>query len=330
MEKPKKPHSEEQRFIHDMEQASAMRRRKLQVQPKPGRTSTSSTKEILSLGIKGLDEADKLREDGHIQCALNLYQSAIEVLIRLLRSKSSFPAPYDKVALEERMRVALTDAENCKEKLRRGGCQQSTCETSSESPMRKTCFSRITEYLASVQTSTAGNKVEHSQALPRKQTQLTRKSQGPTAQSSSNRSMSSVKSNQIVGSNPSRYRQPTSMPMAPSKEAHGLMQSVVEDMFVPPNQLQSTSWNDIAGLATAKQALQEAAILPRKKNRLLTAIFVVCYNPTPPPNTMCFCSGSTRSFHGSAKATEYSIVRASRNRQVCLPPLLHADLGIFL
>lgn len=250
-----------------------MRRRSVGNNKKPSTSSSSTTSqaEALSLGLRGLDEADVLRGDGHEKCALDLYQSAIEVLIRLLGDNTTSTLMGDhKTAVEERVRLALSDAEYLKEKLRRGGQKQSTAETSSESPIRKTCFTRITHYLAGVRTAAAPKKASpqiiKTQTQPPKQRRSTmpsRPSQPPPPQqtSPSNRSTSTTntaRTNHTAASH--------------TKENQALVRSVLDDMHVPSARLQRTTWDDIAGLATAKQALQEAAILPLCRPDLFTGL----------------------------------------------------------
>ena len=258
-----RPFSEAQRAIHDIEQAHAMRRRKA-----PQRTTTpSATKdksEALSLGLRGLNEADALRKEGHAQCALDLYQPAIEVLIRLLQDPHFHSPTHSKPSLEERIKVALSDAEYIKEQLRRGDAQQSASETSTESPIKKTCFTMITQYLASVRnTSPRNNSNRPTQAS-------VSTVQAPARISPSNPSMATTRTNNST--NVITPQQPTISPTMSSKQNEVHMQNVMTDMYMPSSKLQSTTWNDIAGLATAKQALQEAAIMPLLRPDLFTGL----------------------------------------------------------
>ena len=51
-----------------------------------------------------------------------------------------------------------------------------------------------------------------------------------------------------------------------------LRDNVVSDFYVPEHMLQSTTWDDIAGLAPVKQSLQEVAILPLIRPDLFTGL----------------------------------------------------------
>ena len=295
----KKPHSETDRYKHDMEQAMAMRRRKTSTaQARATSSSASPVKnnaEAVALGLRGLDEADILREQGRSQAALDLYQSAIEVLIRLLQGDSLRNLNYDQAALSERVQVALSDAEQLKELLR---TQQTTGEAStdsaSNSPLKKTCFSRISQYLASVRSGTGtgtGNAsstkntntssrnlaTANQPALSQRQQPVVRKSaHAPqtftrkAAASSSSRSIQSQNTiNQNQATSPSSL---SSSQRLANNESDMLKTTVLDDMYVPHSQLQSITWDDIAGLADCKQALKESAIMPLLRPDLFTGL----------------------------------------------------------
>ncbi|CAB9513006.1 Fidgetin-like protein 1 [Seminavis robusta] len=354
-----KPHGESDRYIHDMQQAMAMRRRS---NPKPSpttpasspRNSTTSKQEAVSLGLRGLDEADLLREEGHAQCALELYQSAIEVLIRSLQDPAI--STYDKEALQERIRVALSDAEYIKERIKRGDVKQgqTTCESSTESPMKRTCFSRITEYLAKIRVGNAQPSKGKKQPQPApsyrpiggQQATSPRKSAAPRQQTSlRNTNVASRPVNTVArNSRPARQQQPQqggALANLAAKESQLIRQTVMNDMYVPQAKLQYTTWDDIAGLAPAKQALQEAAIMPLIRPDLFTGLRkpqnILLYGPPGTGKTMlvkavayeskcslfvCSASSVTSKWHGEGEKLVRALFEAAKQ---CSPSIVFID-----
>jgi len=79
-----------------------------------------------------------------------------------------------------------------------------------------------------------------------------------------------------------------SSPLANSKDP--LVQTIKSELYIDPSQLQSTTWNDIAGLEDAKQALQEAAILPLMRPDLFSGLRrprnILLYGPPGTGKTM--------------------------------------------
>jgi predicted AAA+ superfamily ATPase len=290
----RRPHTESDRYIHDMQQAMAMRRRTSAVKKPASPPAAKSTNEAVALGLRGLEEADVLRDEGHAQYALDLYKSAIEVLFRSLQDPSL--VSYDKETLRERVNVAMTDAEYLKEQIKRGDAKQATCEKSAES---KTCFSKISEYLSTLKNSAGTLNSGGNQTAPPKpqyqQVQAPRRhAPPPPPQRASIRHIAAPSSRPIAGITP---RQPPSQPAAANplanlaaKESQLIAKTVMDDMYVPYSKLQSTTWNDIAGLASAKQALQEAAIMPLLRPDLFTGLRkpqnIMLYGPPGTGKTM--------------------------------------------
>jgi len=316
-----KPFTEVDRGKYDLEQANAMRRRKSNT-PAAGASSQAaavtkdSPEAVVALGLRGLDEADVLREQGRSQAALELYQSAIEVLVRMLQcgQLNQHQVAYDKEALSERVKMALSDAEQVKELIRRQQTQpagEATSSSSSSSPLVKTCFTKISQYLASVRntsattsaattttntnvptTSRRSPNVQQSTAASQRQlrpnpvTTVTRKTASARSLPTLQQQQQQQQRNQAQHQQQQQYAK--SLPTSPSsestpppssslqllanKEADVLRKTVVDDMYMPPSQLQSTTWEDIAGLADAKQALQEAAIMPLVRPDLFTGL----------------------------------------------------------
>jgi spastin len=112
-----------------------------------------------------------------------------------------------------------------------------------------------------------------------------------------------------------------------------LVQTIKSDLYVDPSQLQETSWDDIAGLETAKQSLQEAAILPLIRPDLFTGLRkpqnILLYGPPGTGKTMlvkavakesqcllfiCTASALTSKWHGEGEKlvrTLFEVARAA-------------------
>jgi SpoVK/Ycf46/Vps4 family AAA+-type ATPase len=112
-----------------------------------------------------------------------------------------------------------------------------------------------------------------------------------------------------------------------------LVQTIKSDLYVNPSQLQDISWDDIAGLADAKQSLQEAAILPLMRPDLFTGLRkprnILLYGPPGTGKTMlvravakesqcllflCTASALTSKWHGEGEKlvrTLFEVARAA-------------------
>ena len=261
--------------------------------------TVKSNAEAVALGLRGLDEADVLCQNGRLQAALDLYQSAIEVLIQMLQGEKLRNSGYDKEGLSARVAMALSDAEQLKETLRtRQTSGEASTDADAKSPLKKTCFSRISSYLASVRSGTATVTANTNT------TTNSRPSTTHPIHTGSSRSLSAVHqqpagsqrrlvqtshrkvtSTTSTSSRPiqSKATSPTSSSSQPSSavsasqrlannESNMLKTTVLDDMYIPPTQLPAITWDDIAGLSDCKQALQEAAIMPMLRPDLFTGL----------------------------------------------------------
>ena len=108
-----KRNMENSRYRHDLAQAEIMAR-KLKGHQRPGQAED----EKISLGLRGLEEAEKREREDDPESALRMYELSIDLLLKCLRSASSDTA---KKVISERAKVALSQAENLKMKIAREG-----------------------------------------------------------------------------------------------------------------------------------------------------------------------------------------------------------------
>lgn len=233
------------RYKHDVEQAHAMRR---PLRQRDGGTTMNESKEPtlddVYLGLKGLDEAEILRDRGELESALKLYELALELLIRLLRGNEADQEKhgFDRGTLRARVQVALSAAESIKDTLKKEPKQRRP-ESTEKNPRSKSSFDSLSDAISTALLSPRKRKPAARQIVAQPQRQT----------SNSPRTASQQGRCQAVPITPQ------SQPKSPHSE---IRQTILDDLFVPSSELQKTTWNEIAGLNDVKQALQEAAILP--------------------------------------------------------------------
>lgn len=209
-------------------------------------TAANNAVEILNRALDDLDQAAHHSKEGKLEQSLMLYQSSLEVLVKAI-SPSSSPtgnsnnnatfsniSAEDRIWLTERVKAALTDAEQVKVKLSSFKQHQSQqhlpLNFRSPTTMNKapSSSSRRTHLLPTT-TRTATN------------TPLPHYSTNNTATSAAEK---------IV-------------------KKDDMTQLIFSDIYVDSSKL-NTRWSDVVGLQRAKQALQEAVILPFVRPDLYT------------------------------------------------------------
>lgn len=225
------------RYKLDMEQAKAMQRRRQA--PLPAGANTLS--ENVNLGLRGLDEADALEQRGDLEKALKLYGQSIELLLKCIRTPSSPNQrfDFDHEVVSARVTVALSDAERIKERLQQKKSPQQPAQPTGESP--KSTWVSLTSALAAALEKTPEKSVAHSHT---------------TTPRASPRSANA----------PSRRRTRLDYDNDP------YVQTIKSDLYVDASELESTTWDDVAGLERAKRSLQESAILPLIRPDLYTGL----------------------------------------------------------
>ena len=78
---------------------------------------TPLTTSDIQLGLRGLNEADQLRNKGDLSGALKLYELSLELLLKFLKEKENLGV--DRKTVQERVMTALEDAERVKERISR-------------------------------------------------------------------------------------------------------------------------------------------------------------------------------------------------------------------
>jgi len=269
------------RYKLDLEQANAMRGRR------PAATASDTSVEDVQLGLRGLDEADALHQQGDLQRALKLYGQSIELLLRCLKMTSPSKQKkhgFDQEVVSARVTVALSDAERIKERLQQMKSPQQTAQPTGESP--KSSWASISSSLASAL-----------QKGPEKETAVVARPAAATAKK------------------PVPHRR-TRL----DYDNDEYVKTVKSDLYVDASELQSTTWNDVAGLERAKRSLQESAILPLIRPDLYTGLRkpqnILLYGPPGTGKTMlvravahesqcllfaCSASALTSKWHGEGE-----------------------------
>lgn len=237
------------RLQHDMIAVNALnisrRRRSKNDDPAVNGTTTENSEYYsaggtLNRALDDLDRAASYSNDGKLEQSLTLYQSSLDVLIKAIYSSptneattDSMVCAKDRIWLKERVKAALTDAEHIKAKL----------DSYKQQPSQQ-------QPLLSSRTPTAMNRTSSS-----------RRSQLLPTTSMKNAAVSSFP---LVSNK--RAAVPPSEKIVKKDD---MTQLIFSDIYVDSATL-STRWSDVVGLQRAKQALQEAVILPMLRPDLYT------------------------------------------------------------
>jgi SpoVK/Ycf46/Vps4 family AAA+-type ATPase len=196
-------------------------------------TTTTTIDKDVQLGLRGLEEADSLHQRGSLEEALKLYGQSIELLLRSLKTSSP---TFDRDVVSARVTVALSDAERIKATLQKQNkSPQSASQPSGESPT--SAWTSLTSSLsAALQKNPENDSTKSNKPRP-----------SPRSDAPQRRTRLDYDNDPYV-------------------------QTVKADLYVDPSELQSTTWDDVAGLERAKRSLQESAILPLIRPDLYTGL----------------------------------------------------------
>jgi ATP-dependent 26S proteasome regulatory subunit len=257
---------EASRYPADMEQARMMKTR-----PSSSRAdyddgderSPALTADDVQLGLRGLDQAEEYAASGQLESALKLYNLSLELLILFLKSSSPDVAgsAFDRSTIASRVQVAMSDAERVKEKLDRQRISSRRKQQQQQPPQfRQDSFRSLSSGITSAIKRASPRNQPPMQQQQQKKVQPNRPV--PAQRYVPKASLANYASGTPV----------TATATAASQHASELRQQVLADFYVEPSTLQSTTWNDIAGLDHVKMQLQEAAILPLIRPDLYTGL----------------------------------------------------------
>ena len=295
-----------ERSKYDLQQAHAMRgktytssSRKTKNRPLSNSNDTAAQPSLdgATEALQGLDRAEDLATNGKLEEASSLYQHSIESLIRILNemksANSGAHSLINREVLLERTRVALTDAEAVKEKIKKlkEAKKDQYLQIQKKQQQKKTpetnnygreglgrFFTSIrskSERLVTKQNQERDGDIHEPPELrPSKSSdgRLTTKTKPAAAARSTSVTNNAKRSNLNYKTN------------------DPFIETIKKDIYVDSKSL-TTTWNDISGLAEPKQALQEAAILPLVRPDLYTGLRaapkgILLYGPPGTGKTM--------------------------------------------
>lgn len=310
------------RYKHDLEQAALIQKgMKAQHQQKPNQL----TEDDILLGLRGLDQADKLRERGEYEKSLKISEMAMELLIEFLKSHPSILPGISRQTISQRVQCALTDAEELKRHIKKTGGKKTNTSPSSQSGVSVGTSKALSQALAG-----AVRKVQAAQGSGQTAGQST----------SSPRRVSSLQQRPNAPSLQDRHS-PSAQAATFQNSQDPLVQTIKEELYVDPSHLQDISWEDIAGLEDAKQSLQENAILPMVRPDLFTGLRrprnILLYGPPGTGKTLlvkavakesqcllfiCTASSLTSKWHGEGEKLVRTLFQVAR---VAAPSIIFVD-----
>jgi SpoVK/Ycf46/Vps4 family AAA+-type ATPase len=364
------------RYKSDMAHAEALRRGMRQRKDSKNSISEASasgerrliSEEDVLLGLRALDEADEMRHRGELESSLRVAELAMELLIEFLKSDPSSVASVDRSFVGSRVHVALSDAEATKCRLhslskpdqsssKKTGIVESLSSTlerfrpttikkkSSTSPSSSSAIQSTGQPTA----STSQQQQQQQQQLKKKSPIVNQRQQPILQQRKTSTRPSATQSSggstaqSAAPQPPSLSKQKSASSSSPSflNSNDPLVATIKSDLYVDPSQLQDISWDDIAGLADAKQALQEAAILPLMRPDLFTGLRkprnILLYGPPGTGKTMlvravakesqcllfiCTASALTSKWHGEGEKLVRALFEVAR---AAAPSILFVD-----
>ena len=322
-----------------------------------------STESDVRLGLDGLDQASILLRNGRTREAFKISELSIELLINYLRSdpttqiiSTNIPGGLmsrEKVGI--RVQNALTAAEEMKLIIKNEDKSNNTSHNNNnnnnirsnnskqqsiaELSILKTLNAAIQRGKKGTKINTSNNSTNSRNAIPslrkNQSTSTTKKvntasnARRPKAAKTKTNSTNNKSSNNKQNAAP--HAAAAAAPLINSQDP--LVQTIKSELYIDQSQLQSTTWNDIAGLNDAKQSLQEAAILPLMRPDLFSGLRrprnIILYGPPGTGKTMlvkavahesscvlfvCTASALTSKWHGEGEKllkTLFQVARAA-------------------
>lgn len=309
-----------ERYKYDLEQAQVMSRKL----SKPASVPAASVNKDVELGLQGLEDAEALAGNGSFEEALGLYELAIELLLKCLRSTED-----NHDLITKRVTMALSEAEALKGRI----ASQPEKRKSKTSPAKASL---------SPTTSTKMSWTNSLSASMAAAISSTNRTSPATKQSSPPKKSSPPKRMTHVQAKPPTKQQSTQRKRNRlDYDKDPFVQQVKADLYVDPSELQHTTWQDIAGLARAKQSLQESAILPLIRPDLFSGLRkaqnILLYGPPGTGKTMlvkavahesncllfsCSASTLTSKWHGEGEKLVRTLFQVARD---VAPSLIFMD-----
>jgi ATP-dependent 26S proteasome regulatory subunit len=353
------------RFQHDVEQAKLMRKnmdkRKQQQQQDDNTINTINsnnndrkltTESDVRLGLDGLDQASILLRNGRTREAFKISELSIELLIDCLKSdpQTTIDIPGGIMSREKvgiRVQNALTAAEEMKLMIKNDDKSNNSNNNNrsnnnkqqsiAESSLLKTLNAAIQRGKKGTRINTSNNSINSRNAIPpsrKNQSTSTTKKINTTPIARTPKAAKTKNSSNNKSSNNNQNTAPHAAAAAPLINSQDpLVQTIKSELYIDQSQLQSTTWNDIAGLNDAKQSLQEAAILPLIRPDLFSGLRrprnIILYGPPGTGKTMlvkavahesscvlfvCTASALTSKWHGEGEKllkTLFQVARAA-------------------
>ncbi|CAJ1963831.1 unnamed protein product [Cylindrotheca closterium] len=311
------------------------------------------------LALGQLEEAERLQASGKLDSALRLSEEALGTLIGYLRQANQYQnSGISKDVLRSTVEMALSNAEAMKatiaqhqskpapptqiQKPKKSKSKTSSYVPPSSSapssqpmkPTRKDSKSKMA--LGIEKLSLSMSKSQDSQEKKKVKQKTSYDSSDSARSSPANHALHASASSSPPQRPPARS--PTSIRI---NHDDPLVKMVKNDLYVDASQLQNVSWNDIAGLAQAKQSLQEAAILPLIRPDLFTGLRkpqnILLYGPPGTGKTMlvkavakesssilfvCSASSLTSKWHGEGEKLLKTLFQVAR---AAAPSILFVD-----
>jgi SpoVK/Ycf46/Vps4 family AAA+-type ATPase len=245
--------------------------------------------------LAGLDRAGRLRDEGRLSDAKGVYEENIGILIGHLKSGASEKGGgVGGSALADRVKAALTDAEAIKQALSSGGGGESMRQRrNADGKSSGAPSSRLSNAFSSILGVTRSRSYEDGHAKTRTrsdydlaQAMAMRRSYRRSPKHKPEHSTTTTPQPAL---NPPIQQTPDEHPLSSRRKRSNLdyapndplVRVVKTELYVDKSQL-TTRWDDVVGLAPAKRALQEAAILPMIRPDLYTGL------RTPPRGVLLY------------------------------------------
>lgn len=248
--------------------------------------SNQITQDKVHSALSLLEEVERLQQSGDLHGALRRSEEALGTLIGYLRQPKQYQkSGISKDVLRSTVEMALSNAESMKATL----AKQSAM--ASQQPKTISSYVPPSSSVASSQQQPAKPTRQESKSMissafgslglsksKSQDSQGSKTSKKTSYSDSSHSAVSPPKQAQHAGSSTSPSSLASSPPPARSptniriNHDDPLVKMVKNDLYVDASQLQNVSWDDIAGLAQAKQSLQETAILPLIRPDLFTGL----------------------------------------------------------